>query len=633
VPPASGRNLVPDLLRVLTAASTELGQAQGNAYATSVAVGNLYRSIGSLRLPNIAPVLPLLMSIKGKPMSLTSRFPFEVLFKMVGVPRRLTLVTGRQVSKTTSIFSSEIVTRSLPNPYFNSAFVQPQFDQIRRFSTTVARPMLLDSPIRSMIVGDSVVAAGNVLQRTLKNGSNIFFTFGGVDTERNRGMPLDSLIMDEAQDFSVDAAEILEACLDASDWKLIRNSGTPKTESTFLHNRWMDSSQAQWTIPCSCGYTNTCCRALDMDQMIQPKGLSCRKCGAIVNPRLGHWQHMVTGGNRLTFHHGYHIPQTIMPMHCERPYEWRMILAKKSGTSQVTYVNECLGEAVGVSQGLITEQQLQAAAVLPWNNRLEEAVPLRNKYSFRVLAVDWGGGGAGQVRYRNGRITVQNGTCSFTHVAILGFLPYSLIPHVLYAERFPIELDEVDEVGRVLRLYASFNCDLLSHDFGGSGGVRDTIILRNGFPANRLFPCLYVASRNKILVYKHESDNVDGRMYYGVDKARLLRLMCMAIRTQPTVNGGHFPRWESSRTSVSDYLALLPNRHSSESGAEVTTIIRDPTKPDDFANAHAYGCAAYWFTRQQYPDFAPELVFPQGSAMQAVLTPDYGAGLAGWDPG
>jgi len=51
-----------------------------------------------------------------------------------------------------------------------------------------------------------------------------------------------------------------------------------------------------------------------------------------------------------------------------------------------------------------------ASLILPWNNRRDETLPLAERYTFHVLSVDWGRERcAGQVRYRNGRIIVQNG--------------------------------------------------------------------------------------------------------------------------------------------------------------------------------------------------------------------------------
>ena len=123
--------------------------------------------------PTLKPLLPLILSLKGKPYSLDNYFPFEPFFR-TRLPRATLLKTGRQVSKSTSLAAQGILT-AISFPYFSTLYVTPLFEMIRRFSHNYVREFIESSPTRDLLVNDNL--AQNVLQRQFSNGIKIYFYF------------------------------------------------------------------------------------------------------------------------------------------------------------------------------------------------------------------------------------------------------------------------------------------------------------------------------------------------------------------------------------------------------------------------------------------------------------------------
>ena len=147
----------------------------------------LQRALRDSGTPTLKPLLPLVLSLKGKPYSLENYFPFEPFFR-TRLPRATLLKTGRQVSKSTSLAAQGILT-SVSFPYFSTLYVTPLFEMIRRFSHNYVREFIESSPAKDLLVKESL--AQNVLQRQFNNGSNMYFSYAFLDAERTRGIPAD----------------------------------------------------------------------------------------------------------------------------------------------------------------------------------------------------------------------------------------------------------------------------------------------------------------------------------------------------------------------------------------------------------------------------------------------------------
>jgi hypothetical protein len=104
------------------------------------------------------------------------------------------------------------------------------------------------------------------------------------------------------------------------------------------------------------------------------------------------------------FHNaGYHIPQIVIPQHCEDSMKWGDLLAYREGKENYTpakFYNEIGGIPYDGSSRLITLTELRKACKVPTNiHNLQEAVDyvkqkvLEGVYVDVILSIDWGGGG------------------------------------------------------------------------------------------------------------------------------------------------------------------------------------------------------------------------------------------------
>jgi hypothetical protein len=556
---------------------------------------------------SIVPLLPLLFRLRGQPYSLENHFPMEPLFKKKQSPRFL-FRCGRQVSKSTSL-ASQGVAHSATTPNFNSLFITPLFEQCRRFSANYVRPFIDESAMRSLLVGPNTVQ--QILQRSFLNNSSMFFSFCFTDVIRIRGIAADRVVVDEVQDINWDFLPVIMECMSASDYGLFQASGTPKTLDNTLEILWRESSMAEWCIRCTaCNHWNICASEHDLIQMLQPQGLSCSKCNRLVNPRpyhhvdtakcgTGQWVH--SDRTKINEFSGYHAPQPIFPMHYEFPHKWKRLIEKMdpARTPRHIFFNEVLGEACDIGLKLITQADIRAAsAIYNKPNKYKEALAARHNYAQLVMGVDWGGSTAPYGPGRQALLLDNSDATSYTTFAICGVRANGVID-VLYCYRFSLTSNHLEECQAILRAFRDFGCSIFAHDFGGSGSVRETLMLQSGLPLHAVMPIVYVHKPTGKMIETRTQETTKNRFYYSVDKARALILMAQVLKS----NGIGLPSFDTSYNVTSDLLALMEDKVEKITGPDVLRIIRMPKKSDDFAHALTYGCMAIWHTKG-YPNIA-----------------------------
>ena len=521
-----------------------------------------------------------------------------------------TFIAAGIVSHNSTTLAAQSVIRGCTTPYLNIINVAPLFEQIRKFSNNYVRPFIEESPIRNILLGEGV-KDNSVFQRTFANAANLFFTFASADAERLRGISGDILNLDEIQDMDIDHLPVMQSCLDASDLAMIQMSGTPKTTDNTIDYFWERSSQAHWATKCSCGKWNIACLEHGLDDMVQEHGFACKYCMKRLNPREGQFIHAYP--ERANKFLGLHIPQPIMPMHYDNPAKWANLYEKKLIWPQYRYWNETLGESCDVGSRLISRTQLQAISKLPWDNTVESAAAGADlgDYGTITMGIDWGVGAGGTIKRKGGQIVVEGGTTSFTVITICGFTkanPYK--PNVIVAVRLPPSMSPQDEVKYIIQLFKRFKCNLMAHDFGGAGFLRETLLIQAGLQPNRLMPCQYVHSIHTPIVYYFDpKQSTATRQYYAVSKSRSLGIICAMIQQEAVT----LPQWTTERNEdgievciYEDFLALIEESRENFRGADTYMITRDPKKPDDFCHSLNFACAAQWHTKQIYPQIAKD---------------------------
>lgn len=578
----------------------------------------------------LRPLLPLMLQLKGKPYHLQDHFPFAPFFR-TRMPKRTLLKTGRQVSKSTSLAAQGVLFSNCI-PYFSTLFVTPLFEMIRRFSQNYVRPFIETSPVKGLFSGSKTI--NSVLQRSFHNRAQMIFSFAFLDAERTRGVSADKNVIDEVQHMDIDFLSIIHETMSGSrDWGLIQYAGTPLTLDNTIERLWTDSSMAEWAIKCThggCGYWNFPSLDLDLLDMIGPlhdhisekyPAVVCAKCRKGINPRGGRWIHR-NKELRWKFA-GYHVPQIIMPMHYASKEKWEVLLDKRAGKGNTplhVFFNEVCGESYDSGSKVVTSTDLKRAALLPWENRLDDAVPHINEYVYRVCAVDWGGGG-----FKSNKPDQPYN--SYTSVSVLGMLPNGQI-HVIYGYRSLHPHAHVQEARLVLGIIAKFQCSHLVHDYTGAGSVRETVIVQAGFPLARIVPIAYTGpARGNILHFKPATE-IHPRDHWTCDKARSLNMTCQLIKSRGLLFFRYDYKGSANPGLLNDFLALIEDKKDSRTGRDVYTIMRDPNRPDDFAQATNIGVMALCQMAGKWPDLADyENIQISEEALQATNPP----GMFSWD--
>jgi hypothetical protein len=150
-----------------------------------------------------------------------------------------------------------------------------------------------------------------------------------------------------------------------------------------------------------------------------------------------------------------------------------------------------------------------------------------------------------------------------------------------------------------------FKCQHIVHDWGGAGQVRETIIVQSGYPLERVLPIAYVrfGATSAIMQYKPGTKGMP-RSHYQVDKTRSLLTTIHMIKTQWIRFFKDDFVSKEDQGLLRDFLALVDEIVDSRQGRNLYTIIRDPTRPDDFAQAVNIGCCALWKTTERWPNIA-----------------------------
>lgn len=587
------------------------------------------------QLPSFRPLLPLLFRLKGKPYRLEDYFPFEPFFR-TRMPTMMLLKTGRQVSKSTTLCVQSILW-SAALPFFSTLHIAPFFETIRRFSHQYVRAFLEQSPFCSQLVDPSM---NNVLQRSLRNGSVLYFSYAFLDAERTRGYPTDKNVIDETQDINYSLVPIIHETLSGSPYAIRQYAGTPKSFDNTMEALWQDSSQAEWLIRCDqggCGHWNIPSLQYDLLDMIGPvrddisdasPGVVCAKCRKPLNPRRGRWYHAFPE-RRWSFA-GYHVPQIIMPIHYANPEKWSILVGKMRGRGNMSwpvFLNEVCGESFDAGSRLVTVTDLKKAACLPWPNRWREAVAHCGDYVSRLVAVDWGGGG-GRLPGSEGESSRRTRLrTSYTVVAVLGRHPTGRTD-VLWAHRSLRTHEWEWEAQLVLDTINRFQCSHLVYDYSGAGSAQMALIQQSGIPADRLIPIRYHGAASKSLMVYHPPRPDHQRAWFSLDRSRSLAMTCAAIRLGLLCFFQY--DWKSTEDPglLHDFLALLEEKVTSLRETDVYYITSAPNTSDDFAQAVNIGACALWYLHRDWPDLAAAARFSAPAEVVARMNP---AQRVDWD--
>lgn len=504
-------------------------------------------------------------------------------------------ILNGMVSHNSTSLASQGIILSATLPYFTTLYITPLYEMIRRFSNNYVKDFIDQSPIKGMLL--SGVGQSNVLQRSFYNSSKMIFSFAFLDCSRIRGVSANRVCIDEIQNLDETFLPIIYETMSAADTPLAMNAGTPLSMDNTLQKVWEESSQAEWIIRCPrCHYDNVPAMGYDIDNMIGPAvesispdrpGLQCAKCKRPMKATNGRWVHKYK--DRRFRHAGYHVPQIIMPMHYNSYDKWSLLCAKREGSMNTTigqFYNEVLGESYDTGAKLVTETELRNVSVLG-ENSIEHAKTLLNRYSMRVLGIDWGGGGS-------------KGT-SFTAYAVLGFCADGSGIDCIFGYRSLTPHDHKLEAKYAIQFAKELQCDFIAHDFGGAGNFREEYIISAGFPVERVAPISYIRASSQACMRHIPASDVLPRDTYRLDKTRSLVSLCYEIKANRIRFFNYDYKSQEYKGLIYDFLALAEEKTDTRTSNDLYTIIRKQNQSDDFAHAVNMGASLLYHINDAWP--------------------------------
>ena len=138
--------------------------------------------IKSGTLTDFSPLIAL-FQFERKPMTLDGHFMFLPFFSLER-PKYITLRCGRQVSKSYTLSETLILTTGMIES-FNSIYIAPRYDQLKRFNTQVLAPMLKTPAIAQNLVDRS--GSASIEMKAFLNGNTLMLEHSFSSPDRVRG--------------------------------------------------------------------------------------------------------------------------------------------------------------------------------------------------------------------------------------------------------------------------------------------------------------------------------------------------------------------------------------------------------------------------------------------------------------
>jgi hypothetical protein len=467
-------------------------------------------------------------------------------------------VAGGLVTHNSTTLGNKIIANSILRPMMRSLYIAPRGVQIEEFSKTrIDEPLRMSPVLRQYILGKEAV--NNVLEKRFAiTNSRIAFRSVFFDADSTRGLTIDSLTADEIQDIRSDLLPVVEESMSHSPLKFKAYSGTPKSFDNTIEDKWGESTQFEWVIPCDrCGGGDYRFWNVITYESVQPSGLSCTRCGKLINPRhvSAQWAAMRSPewlrNPPPEYFEGYRIAQPMVSW-----LNWSEVYSKKLTYSIPVFHNEVLGLSYDSGEKLINPEALRTCShptMVPED--LKNYVGRTALY----MGIDWGGGGVGSK--------------SYTAIAIGGYTGDTFaIPYMRRLEGMDAEPDNVKRI--INELISKYRIHLVGTDYGGGHQYNDYLIRQYG--------------KQKIMSYQYVNTKL---IYFDSTLMRWMAnrtevIMAALVNSINRTGVFTFPKWESwGEYCGGDFTSLLAER-SERTGT--TQIIKTPGSTDDIAHAVLY---------------------------------------------
>jgi hypothetical protein len=488
------------------------------------------------------------------------------------LPKKLLLKCSRKTLKSTMI-SNIIALNMLRYNFYKMMYVGPNEAFTKYFSHEYLSARFESPAIKKII---SRLSKNDVYYKELEDTmSSVLLKYANEDATRIRGIACGHLFVDEAQDMLSDIIPIIAETMAMSKVKREVYSGTPLTTDNTMQELWKRANQLEWAIPCShCNRWNTLTEDNDPLKMIQRAGLSCSKCGGLLETASGQWVDFNPGDHELL---GYHLAQPIIPYYNRREEDWKEVFSKcfERDYSQLQVYNEVLGLAFDQGSKPITEAELKALCVL--GSMKNDAIWMKNraKYLCVVMGVDWG----------------VNMLTSRTVGTVAGLREDGVL-EVFYIRIFK-NTNYQDQIKALAEIAAGFQ-PFLACD-SGPDAIRGQM-LGNLYDPSRTQLVRYTDGR-----YVQQTDVPPDAADWSQTRWCLHRSDTMNFTFNLLKKGKIlFPCWEEAEPAIRDILNVFTE--VKEDNLKAKTFYRHaPDKPDDFFHTLNYAaCSAYLFAGDSF---------------------------------
>lgn len=485
--------------------------------------------------------------------------PYAIPFLDMRKGQELTMMTGRQVGKSTSLIVRNRIMADIVSDY-STLYVAPH---PMHLSTFVNRFKKMKTFMRYTVVDRKFRQNQKLLEEP--NGSFTEMVHALDDATSLRGKSADEVQIDEYQSFNPEHEYEIKQVLRASDCKNRLRTGTALGLDNPLTLRFDEGSQGRWIVPCPLGHYINMGEAKEVLRSILPDGMYCPHCRAKgffvrVDPLGGFYNHAYPDRAEEGCV-SLHAPQLIVPAYVNDPAEWLVIYEDFKSYPEPRFLQEVVGLPTEMAGREITREDLMAICSTEFGDldvRRERA--RSGYYKWVISGCDWGG-----ADHQEASKIKQ----SYTHHTILG-MTHSGRVDILYCHQHS-GMDYEDIALKICTVHKEFRAHALASDFGV--GMAYNMLIRKHIPADRHFVLGYVGP-NTAPFKKPEHDHMYNQ--FSLNKTESITTTYLAIKSARIRCYG----WAEAEPDLLQYLNMARVPVDRENSS-LFKYIRHGTQPDD----------------------------------------------------
>ena len=489
--------------------------------------------------------------------------PYAIPFLDMRKGQDLTMMTGRQVGKSTSLIVRNRILSDIISDY-STLYVAPH---PMHLSTFVNRFKKMKEFMRYSVTDRKYRQNQKLLEEP--NGAFTEMVHALDEATALRGKSADEVQIDEYQSFNPDHEFEIKQVLRASDFKNRIRTGTALGLDNPLTLRYDEGSQGRWIVSCPMGHYVNMGEPREVLRSILPNGMYCPHCrnkGRMVrvDPLSGFYDHAFP----LRLEEGtisLHAPQLIVPAYVNDPAEWLVIYEDFKSYPEPRFLQEVVGIPTESAAREITRADLMSICTPEFGDlatRMERA--RSGYYKWVISGCDWGG-----ADHQEASKIKQ----SYTYHCILGMTHSGRVDILYFKQHAGMAYEEI--AAKICNDHKAFRGQALASDFGV--GQAYNMLIRKHIPADRHFVLGYVGP-NTAPFKKPEHDHMYNQ--FSLNKTESISTLYLAIKSARM----RCFEWNEASSALLEFLNLARVPVDRENSS-LFKYIRHGTQPDDALHA------------------------------------------------